>query len=124
MVIGLALIEFLFFAFQVSRARVRYKIPAPAMTGNEIFERYFRVHMNTLEQLVVFIPSILIFAQYQSPYRAAALGAVFLVGRLVYLVAYVKNPKKREIGFILSVIPNAILLAGAIFGAGRAILYR
>jgi glutathione S-transferase len=123
LVIGLALVEFLFFAVEVSRARVRYKVPAPAMTGNEIFERYFRVQMNTLEQLVVFIPSILIFAQYRSPYLAAALGAFFLVGRLVYLVGYVKDPKKRQAGFILSIVPSAILLAGAIFGAIRAIFY-
>ena len=121
-VIGLALVEFLFFAVGVTRARVRYKVPAPATTGNEMFERYFRVQMNTLEQLVVFIPSILIFGQYLSPYLAAAIGAVFLIGRLVYQFAYVKDPKKREAGFLLSVIPTVILLIGAIFGAARAVL--
>ena len=122
MVIGLALLEFLYFAFEVGRARGRYKVPAPATTGNEIFERYFRVQMNTLEQLVVFIPSVLIFGQYLSPYLAAAIGAVFLIGRLVYQFAYVKDPKKREAGFLLSVIPTVILLIGAIFGAARAVL--
>jgi uncharacterized membrane protein YecN with MAPEG domain len=121
-VIGLALVEFLFFAVGVTRARVRYKVPAPATTGNEMFERYFRVQMNTLEQLVVFIPSMLIFGQYLSPYLAAAIGAVFLIGRLVYQFAYVKDPKKREAGFLLSVIPTVILLIGAIFGAARAVL--
>ena len=121
-VIGLALVQFLFFAVGVTRARVRYKVPAPATTGNEMFERYFRVQMNTLEQLVVFIPSILIFGQYLSPYLAAAIGAVFLIGRLVYQFAYVKDPKKREAGFLLSVIPTVILLIGAIFGAARAVL--
>ena len=121
-VIGLALIEFLYFGVAVSQARGRYRIPAPATTGNEIFERYFRVQMNTLEQLVIFIPSILMFGQYFSPYLAAAIGAVFLIGRLVYLFAYVKDPKKREAGFLLSVIPTVILLLGAIFGAGRAAL--
>jgi glutathione S-transferase len=123
LVVGLALLEFLFFAYQVTLARVRYKVPAPATTGNEIFERYFRVQMNTLEQLVVFIPSILIFAQYLSPYIAAALGVVFLIGRLIYLVGYVKDPKKRETGFVLSVLPTVILLVGAIFGAARASFY-
>ena len=121
-VIGLALVQFLFFAVGVTRARVRYKVPAPATTGNEMFERYFRVQMNTLEQLVVFIPSILIFGQYLSPYLAAAIGAVFLIGRLVYQFAYVKDPKKREAGFLLSVIPTVILSIGAIFGAARAVL--
>jgi uncharacterized membrane protein YecN with MAPEG domain len=120
MVIGLALLEFLYFGFEVARARGRYKVPAPATTGNEIFERYFRVQMNTLEQLVVFIPSVLIFGQYLSPYIAAALGVVFLIGRLVYLFGYVKDPKKREAGFLLSAAPTFILLLGAIVGAARA----
>src|ERR1700742_174519 len=121
LVIGLALVEFLFFALLVTRARIRYKVPAPAITGNAIFELYFRVHMNTLEQLVVFLPAILIFAHYLSPYIAAALGVVFIIGRLVYLQGYVTDPKKRELGFILSILPNAILLGGAIYGALRAL---
>jgi glutathione S-transferase len=122
-VIGLALVEFLFFALAVASARGRYKVAAPAVTGNEIFERYLRVQMNTLEQLIVFIPSIVLFAQYLSPYLAAGLGVIFLIGRLVYCAAYVKDPKKRELGFILSIAPTAILLGGALFGAARAALY-
>jgi glutathione S-transferase len=121
-VIGLALVEFLSFALAVAGARTRYKVAAPAVSGHEIFERYLRVQLNTLEQLVVFIPSILLFGQYLSPYIGAALGVVFLVGRLIYFFAYVKDPKTRELGFILSVGPNAILLGGAIFGAARAAL--
>ena len=119
-VIGLALVEFLYFGMAVGGARGRYKVAAPAVAGNEIFERYFRVQMNTLEQLIVFIPSILLFGQYLSPYVAAALGGVFLIGRLVYFFAYVKEPKKRELGFILSFAPTVILLGGGIFGAVRA----
>jgi glutathione S-transferase len=122
-VIALALVEFLYFALAVASARGRFKVAAPAVTGNEIFERYLRVQMNTLEQLVVFIPSILLYGYYLSPYVAAALGAVFLIGRLVYFVAYVKDPKKRELGFIVSVLPTAILLGGALFGAARAAWY-
>ena len=119
-VILLALVEFFYFSLLVGRARGRYNVPAPATTGNEMFERYFRVHMNTLELLVMFIPSILLFGQYFSPYVAAALGVVYLVGRLVYLSAYVKEPKKREVGFGLSVVPIMILVVGAIIGAARA----
>ena len=122
-VIGLALVEFLFFAMAVARARVRYKVVAPAVTGNEVFERYLRVQMNTLEQLLVFIPSIWIFGQYLSPYLAAGLGVVFLIGRLVYMRAYVKEPASREAGFVLSMIPTVILLTGAILGAARAAYY-
>jgi glutathione S-transferase len=116
-VIGLALVEFFYFGLEVSRARGRYKIAAPATTGNEIFERYFRVQMNTLELLVTFIPAILIFSTYLSPYIAAAIGAVYLIGRLLYRLTYVRNPGSRGAGFALSMMPILILLAGGILGA-------
>jgi glutathione S-transferase len=119
-VVLLALVEFFYFSLEVGKARGRYNIPAPATTGNEIFERYFRVHMNTLELLVMFVPSILLFGQYLSPYIAAGLGVVYLIGRLVYLFAYVKEPKKRSAGFGLSILPIMVLMLGAIVGAVRA----
>ena len=120
-VIGLALIEFFGFGLAVAGARGRYNVVAPATTGHEIFDRYFRVQMNTLEQLVIFIPGILIFARYFNPYVAAGLGAVFVIGRLMYFFGYVKDPKKREAGFILTVLPNSILVIGGIVGAIRAL---
>jgi glutathione S-transferase len=122
-VILLALVEFFYFSLLVGRARGRYNVPAPATTGNEIFERYFRVHMNTLELLAMFIPSILLFGLYFSPYVAAALGVIYLIGRLVYLSAYAKDPKKRTLGFGLSMVPIMILVIGAIIGAVRAAWY-
>jgi glutathione S-transferase len=121
-VVGLALVQFLFFALAVAGARKRYKVAAPAVTGNETFERYLRVQLNTLEQLVVFIPSIVLCGQYWSPYVAAGLGGVFLIGRQIYFLTYVKDPKSRELGFILTVGPNAILLGAAIIGSARAAL--
>lgn len=122
LVIGLALLEFFLFGVAVGRARVRYRIHAPATTGHEVFERYFRVQMNTLEQLVIFIPAILLFARYGNAAVAAGLGAVFLLGRALYFVRYVADPRKREVGFALSILPTAILLVGGIFGAARALL--
>lgn len=122
-VVCLALAEFLWFALAVAGARGRYKVVAPAVTGNETFERYLRVQMNTLEQLIVFIPAILLFGQYLSPFIAAGLGVVFLIGRAIYFFAYVKDPKKREIGFSLSFLPTVILLGGAIFGSVRAAMH-
>ena len=122
-VIALALIQFFYFGLQVGQARGRYKVAAPATTGDEIFERYFRVQMNTLEQLVLFVPAILIFAQYWSPYIAAGAGGVYLVGRLLYFFSYVKDPKKRELGYAVTVIPIAFLVGGAIVGALRAMFY-
>ena len=119
-VVGLALVQFLFFCFAVGKARGTYKVAAPATTGNEMFERYFRVQMNTLELLVIFVPSILIFGQYFGAYVAVALGVIYLVGRLIYFTSYVKDPKSRSMGYGLSALPVMILLAGSIFGAIRA----
>lgn len=120
LVIGLALVQFFFFLGAVGRARVKYGVLAPATTGNEIFERYFRVQMNTLEQLVLFLPGIWLFALYVSAPIAAALGAVFILGRFFYFLSYVADPKKRSAGFGLSALPVVVLVAGGILGAARA----
>lgn len=122
LVIGLALVEFLLFGIAVARARTRYHVPAPATSGNADFERYFRVHANTLEQLIIFLPAIVLFAHYVNTYLAAALGALFVIGRAVYFQGYTKAAERRHLGFGLSVIPSLILLIGGIFGALRALL--
>src|SRR5262249_54880312 len=122
LVIALAVLEFFYFTTQVARARGRYKVEAPATTGDPMFERYFRVQMNTLELLVMFIPAILVFSLYLNPYVAAAAGAIYLVGRMIYLVSYVKDPKSRSAGYGLSILPILFLLGGALFGAVRALL--
>jgi len=80
-VIIIALFEFFGFGIAVARARGRYQCPAPATTGHEMFERYYRVQMNTLEQLVIFMPAIVLFAWGLGPHWAAAAGAVWIIGR-------------------------------------------
>src|SRR5437763_13566699 len=79
LVIALALVEFFLFGVAVARARARYNIPAPATTGNEVFERYFRVQMNTLQQPLVFVPAVLLFARYVNSPAAALLGLGFRI---------------------------------------------
>jgi len=118
-VLALALLQFMAFGFAVGRARGVYNCPAPATTGNEMFERYFRVQMNTLEQLVVFIPAILLFAMRVDPRWAAGLGVVYLIGRILYFRGYVRDPKQRGLGFVLSAIPNMALVVGGLIGAMR-----
>lgn len=122
-VIALAVIEFFWFSIEVGKARARYKVQAPATTGNEVFERYFRVQMNTLEMLVMFVPAILLYSAYMSPYVAAGIGAVYVIGRIVYRLTYVKNPNSRSAGYAISILPILILLAGGLFGAMRAALH-
>jgi glutathione S-transferase len=114
----LALLQYIAFGTAVARARGRYGVHAPAVTGHEVFERYFRVQQNTLELLVVLLPSLWLFATYADATWAAVLGAVYLVGRLLYFRGYVRDPARRELGFALSLGPVLVLLVGALIGAG------
>ncbi len=116
-VVLLALVEFIVFTMLVGRARIRCNIKAPATTGHPVFERYFRVQQNTLEQLIVFVPAIWLFGVYVSPLWAAGLGLLFVIGRMVYLVGYVAEPGKRAPGFGLSFLANIVLTVGGLVGA-------
>lgn len=115
-VVILALFEYFAFGLAVALARGRYKCPAPATTGNEIFERYYRVQMNTLEQLVIFIPAIVLFAWLYDPHWAAAIGMIWIIGRLVYFRSYVRDPRTRALGFALTSLPSLGMLAAALLG--------
>jgi hypothetical protein len=122
-VTALAVLQFVVFGFRVGVARERYGVKAPAITGNETFERLFRVQMNTLEQLIVFLPGLYLFAHYFSPYVAAALGVVYLLGRELYAFTYVRDPSKRSVGYGLTFLPMVILVLGGLIGAVRALFY-
>ncbi|MCB1688440.1 MAG: MAPEG family protein, partial [Halioglobus sp.] len=95
----------------------KYGVSAPAVSGDPIFERYYRVQQNTLELLVLFVPGIWMFAHYVSADVAAGLGVVFIVGRFLYFKGYVADPKSRSLGFALSFLPAQILLIGGLVGA-------
>jgi uncharacterized membrane protein YecN with MAPEG domain len=116
-VTALAVLQFIVFGFQVGGARGKYGVKAPAITGNEIFERIFRIQQNTLELLVGFIPGIYLFSRYFNPLWAAALGVIYLAGRQIYAASYVKEPSKRSLGYGLSFLPVAALLIGGLIGA-------
>jgi len=116
-IVALALLQFFAFGAAVGKARVKYQVAAPATTGNEVFERYFRVQMNTLELLIIFVPAIWMFGFYVSANVAAGLGAIYFIGRGIYFFSYVKDPKTRELGFGLSVGPVLVLVLGALIGA-------
>ena len=121
-VIAVALLEYMFIAFQVGAGRTKYNVPAPAVTGHPTFERLYRVQLNTLEQLIVFLPSIWLFATWVSAPAAAGLGLVFVVGRALYSTSYVKDPAKRGPGFLLGYVANAILVLGSLIGAALKLL--
>lgn len=111
-----ALIEYFVFAALVGRARVRYGVNAPATGGNAVFERYFRVQQNTLELLIVFVPGLWIAAAYWDARVMAAIGAIYVIGRIVYFRGYVAEPGSRHNGFLLSIVPVALLLVAGVAG--------
>ena len=116
-VTALALIQFIILGLRVGQARGQYGVEAPATTGHPVFERHFRVHQNTLEQLIVFIPALWLFAYYVNNRLAAVLGLVFFVGRQLYANGSVADPKQRSTGFGLSMVRGSLLLLGGLLGA-------
>ena len=119
-VAALALIEYLVFGFMAGMARGKYKVEAPATAGHPIFERRLRVQTNTLEQLIVFLPGLVLFGRYVSAPIGAILGAIFILGRAVYSIGYVADPAKRSVGFVLSYVPMVLLIFGGLLGAAAA----
>jgi len=107
----LVLIQYMYFGIQVGGTRARTGIDAPSMSGDPEFERMNRVHQNTLEQIVVLIPAMWMFAHVvERPLWGAGLGVVYLVGRFIYRSAYIKDPSTRTLGFALSFLPSAVMI--------------
>src|ERR1700760_2254745 len=110
----LAALFYLYTSTQVSRARIKYGVKLPAITGNADFERVFRVQMNTLEWLPIFLPSLWLFAIYISDWIAAAIGLVWIAGRIAYLIGYSQAAAKRGPGFGIQALAASVLAAGAL----------
>ncbi len=106
----------------VGQARSKYAIKAPATTGNPAFERAYRVQMNTLEQTVMFLPTLWLAAQFGFSGWAGIVGLVWLLGRVWYAAAYLRDASKRGPGFMLAMMSWAALLLMAGVGLTRAML--
>ncbi len=109
----LAVAFYFFTSTQVARARVRLGVKLPAITGNPEFERIFRVQMNTLEWMPIFLPSLWLFAIYLGDPLAATLGVVWIIGRIVYFTGYSKAVEKRSPGFAIQALVCIVLWLGA-----------
>ncbi|NKC01372.1 MAG: MAPEG family protein [Pseudomonadales bacterium] len=121
-IVMLALVQFMYFGFAVGRARGRHGVTAPAVTGDEVFERFHRAHQNTLEQLMVFVPAVYACGYYANDLLATACGVGFLVGRAWYFRCYIVEPDTRGKGMIVTMVSSVILIIAAIVGAMRTIL--
>jgi glutathione S-transferase len=118
----LALLLLQVLAFRVGQARVRYHVKAPAVTGNEHFERAYRVQMNTVENMAFFLPAMWLCAALTSDIAAAAGGLIWVIGRVIYAASYVNDPAKRGPGTTICMLAQFALWLGAAAGLVRAMM--
>lgn len=118
----LALLQYTWFGVQVGAMRAKHNVKAPAMSGPPEFERMFRVHYNSMEQLVMLLPLMWIFASYVNSVWAAGFGLVYIIGRFIYRAAYLKDPSSRSIGFTLSILPASVMAIWLLVEAFRKLL--
>jgi glutathione S-transferase len=112
----LAVVFYFFLATRVSVARRRFDVKLPATAGHPEFERVFRVHMNTLEWMPIFLPLLWVCAIYFSDGVGAVLGLVWIGGRVLYFTGYTEAVEKRRPGFFIQAMACVLLLIGAIAG--------
>ena len=117
-----ALILYFVVTINVGRARFKYKISPPQVTGNPDFERVLRVQQNTLEQMILFLPSLWLFSQFISPIWGAAIGAVWIIGRILFAWGYYQAAEKRAAGFGISTLATLALLGGSLTGIIMSLL--
>ncbi len=113
---SVALLVYYFTLFKSGMARGRFKIAAPSHDGPEEYVRHVRAHQNTVEHLAMFLPGLWLFAVAVDPIWAAAIGAIWPVGRLMYALGYYKAPEKRSIGLYISMPPIYIFILGSLIG--------
>ena len=121
-IVLLAIVQFQYFGVAVGRARGRHEVKAPAVHGDEQFERFHRAHQNTLEQLIAFIPAIYACAYFSYEWLAIAGGIGYVLGRFIYFRSYIAEPARRGIGMIATMAASVLLIAAALIGAVRMLL--
>ena len=117
----LLIAQYMVFTMLVGAARAKSGIEAPAVTGDENFERAYRVQVNTLEQLVMTLPVLWLSGYYFSALVAALLGLAFFLGRVLYRAGYVKDPKERGPGFGIGFVATLGLILTALWGVVSAL---
>ncbi|MDA8752779.1 MAPEG family protein [Halieaceae bacterium] len=116
------LLQYTYFGMAAGMARGKAGLQAPATSGDELYERKFRIHQNTMEQLVSFLPAMWLFSHYIGPLYAAGLGVAFFIGRMIYSSSYTRDPASRGPGFGIGFLALLIALAGTLYGAVMSLL--
>jgi len=109
-------------AINVGKARAKYKIKAPATFGHEMFDRAYRIQMNTLESAILLLPSMWIYASLIGDLGAGIAGAIWIIGRIWYALAYQHNPAKRGAGFSISFLAIAGMWVGALWAVTKLLI--
>ncbi|MBL1208480.1 MAPEG family protein [Geminocystis sp. GBBB08] len=117
-----ALLVYFVTIINVGRARAKYQVMPPAMSGEPNFERALRVQENMLEQLIFFLPLMWIFSYYISELWGAILGGIWILGRVLYAWGYYQEAKKRALGFGISSFSSVTLLLGCLITLGILII--
>ena len=114
-----ALLLYFWTFYNVGRARGKFQVKAPLMDGPPAFLHAVRVQANTVEQLVLFLPALWLCAVYQGDRTAAGIGAIWVVGRLLYALGYYRNPASRGPGFIIALAASVALMVASAVGLLR-----
>ena len=107
---------------RVGALRGKTGIAAPATTGDPIFERAFRIHMNTTEQLVVFLPVLWLSVQVIGDAWTGLIGVVWLAGRVLYTASYMKDPARRGPGMLVTLSATLVLILVTLVGVVRGFI--
>ncbi len=118
---ALAVIVYFALGAVVGKARATFGVAAPAMIGHVEFEKRSRVQINTLEQIVIFLPLLWLALAVLGDQWTALAGLVWSVGRIIYARAYYTDPAKRSLGFMLTLLPTLVLLVATVMGAVRGL---
>ena len=118
----LAVARMFWTAIIVGKARAKYEVKAPATSGHEMFDRAYRIQMNTLESAMLFLPSMWIYAVLIGDLGSGISGAIWIVGRLWYATAYLKDPAKRGPGFGIALLAIAGMWVGGLWGVMQILI--
>jgi glutathione S-transferase len=118
----LAVCLLFYMGLRAGLGRAKYNVPAPATSGNPDWERLYRVQMNTLESMPIFLPLLWLFSAYHKDLWGALIGLVWVIGRTIFMLGYTKSAETRGTGFRIQLFATFVLLIGTIVGVVQVLL--